>query len=220
MPTSRRAFLTVAAAATAATAGCTDLVFGDGLEIEATAASVAEATLDDTGYEHHETTDQTIEREFEAGGESRTATVTNKHAQYDKAIDLGMVGLGRQRAAAFSVLTTPRVEVLGESFNPVEEWDAEQIVDQAQQRYEDFGNFQEVGETEVEVLGETTTATEFEGEAALSGTGQTVDLTMHVCEAVESGEDFAVAIAAYPTRLDGSEREDAFAMFSGVEHDG
>lgn len=221
MLTRRRALLTTAVAASATTAGCLDLLFGDGLEIEATAASVSQAALDETGYEKHQESDQTVEREFEVQGETRSVSATNKHAEYDRSIDLSVVGLGSQRAATFSAFTTPKAEIGGKTLNPIDNMDEGDIVQRAQARYGGIGNLSRVGETSVTLLGESgTTATEFEGAAGLSGTGQDVDLTMHVTEEVESGDDFALAVAAYPTRLDSTERENAFTLIEGVQHDG
>lgn len=221
MPIRRRALLTATVAASAATAGCLDLLFGDGLEIEATAASVSQSALEATGYEEHQVTSQTIEREFEVQGETRSVSATNKHAEYDRAIDLSAVGVGNQRAATFSAFTTPKAEIAGESLNPIEDMNEADVVQRAQARYDGFGNLSQVGESSVTLLGESgTTATEFEGEAALSGTGQTVDLTLHITEEVGSGDDFALAIAAYPTRLDSIERENVFTLIEGVQHDG
>lgn len=220
----RDALAAGAGLAIAATSGCLDLLLGDGLSFEATAPSVSEEALDATGYEEHRIQDHTLERTFEAAGESRDVTVTNWQAEYDRAVDLGGLGLpideARQQAAVFSAITTPQVEVLDQEFNPVAEMSAADIVAMAQERYEGFQDLQRVGEETVTLLGEETTATEFEGEARLTDADVRLDLTLYVVEAVPSGDDYALAIAGYPSLLESQEGDNVFTLFDGVQHDG
>lgn len=225
----RRSTLAIAATfLSAGTAGCTDLLFGDGLEIEATPASVSESALQETGYEEHQVRDIVVEREVEAGGESRSVRATNWQAEYDKALDLSRIGpdVGpdidgqRQRVATFSAVTTPRAEVLGKTLNPVGDMDPAEIVNMAQDRYEDFEEFESAGQTSVDLLGTTTVVEAFRGETQLTELDLTVELTLHVSEAVESGEDFALVVGGYPTQLSGTERDNVFTLIEGVQHDG
>lgn len=220
MPTRRRTLAAAGTASSALLAGCTGFLFGEGVTFEATAASVSESVLAETGYEHNEDRPIEFEETVEAGGESRDVTVINWQAEYDRSIDLSAVGQGEQRAATFSAITSPDVEVLGQSVNPLSGMEPSRIVDQAQQRYEQFGSAEKVDETEATLLGTAAVVEEFEAEARLTDIGVTVDLTLFVTEAVESGEDLALAIAAYPTFLDSQERDNAFALIEGVQHDG
>lgn len=217
----RRSLLAAGAtAAFAATAGCLDFLLGDDLSFEATPASVASSALSETGYEEREIAEESIERTFEAAGESRTVDVTNWRARYDKSIDFSGIDAGSQRAATFTVYTTPKAEVLGETFNPVGELSAQEIVEVAQDTYEGISNLERKGEETVTLLGESTTATRYSGDADLAETGLTVDVELQVTEAVSSGDDFALVICGYPERLADSEREDVHAMLDGVQHDG
>lgn len=222
MPTRRRALATGAALlGTGTTAGCLDLLLGGGLSFEATRATVSQSTLDETGYQENRIRDVGIEREFEAAGQTRQVSITNWHAEYDKEIDLQDLGLpveGSQRAAIFGVLSTPRVEVAGQEFNPIDDVSTADIVSRLQSRYEGISGLQQVGESAATVLDASTTATEFRGDLELRNAGVTVDVTLHVTEAVEDGEDFVLAVGGYPNVLSG-ERENTFALFEGVEHD-
>lgn len=215
----RRRFLAGAGAALGgALAGCTDLVFGDGVEFEATAAHVSEAALDDTGYEEHEIVEAPITREFEAGGQSREVRLTNWHSQYDRAIEVQ--GFGRFQGAVFGIFSTPKVEIdiADETLNPIDDMDPEEIIDQVQGRYEGIQNLEQAGEYGAQVVGEAVTVAEFEGEATVAETDKTVDMTFHVTEAVGSGEDFLLCIAAHPTMLPG-EGENVETLLNGVEHE-
>lgn len=224
MPTRRRALATGAGLlATATTAGCLEFLLGDGLSFEASRATVSPAALDETGYEENRVREVGLQREFEAGGQSREVSITNWQAEYDKRIDLGDLGLpvedATQRAAVFSVLSTPRVEIAGQEINPIDDVGTDEIVSRVQDRYEGISGLQEVGDQSATVLGTATTATEFQGDLALQNTGVTVDVTLHVTEAVEAGEDFVLAVGGYPNALS-SERENAFRLFEGVQHEG
>lgn len=224
---SRRKLLGAAGVALASgTAGCLDqlpFVGDEAIEFEATPASVPESVLDETGYEEHQTEEVAVERTFEAGGQSQDVVVTNWQAEYDRAVDLGDAGLPvgeRLRAAIFTALSTPQVEVLGETFNPVGDMDTEELAEMVQERYDGIDRMDHVGDTTATVAGESTTVGEFETEAELVETGDGVDLTLHIGEAVPSGDDFLVAIGGYPTPLQASEEEHIFTMMDAIEHEG
>lgn len=224
MPTRRDAIAAGAGVLTAATsAGCLELLVGEGLSFEATAPSVAQPTLEETGYRESRVTDYGVQREFEAEGQSREVAITNWQAEYDKSVDFGDLGVpaenASQRAAVFSVLSTPRVEIAGQEFNPIDDMDTADIVSQVQRRYEGMDGLQRVGERSATLLGSATTATEFEGDLELQNSDVTLQVTVYVTQAVASGEDFLLAVGAYPSALS-AEREDVFTMMGGVQHDG
>lgn len=226
MPTRRQALGATAGVLAGSTAGCLDAVpfLGDSpLEFEAAAASVPDVALEDTGYEEHRIRDVIIERTFEAGGQSQDVVVTNWQSEYDRAVDLADIGVGteqRLQAAIFVVLSTPQVDVLGRAFNPVADMDSEELAEMVQERYEGIDELQQVGEDPASVGGESTTASEFETEAELAETGESVDLTLHITEAVESGDDLLVTIGGYPRDIQEQEKEHVFALMDAVEHDG
>jgi hypothetical protein len=226
MLTRREALAASGVAIAGGTAGCLDAIpfVGDEpVEFEATPASVPDSTLDETGYEAQGTEEVVVERTFEAGGQSQDVVVTNWQAKYDKSVDLGALGLGgdqQQRAAIFTALTTPQVEVLGRTFNPVADMDAEELAEMIQERYEGIDDLQRVGEETAPVSGQSTTVGEFETEAELVAAGATVDLTLHIAEAVESGEDLIVAVGGYPQALRSQEHDHVFAMMAAVAHGG
>lgn len=218
----RRSFLAAAATGTVAgTAGCLDFILGDDLNFEATAASVSESALSETGYEERRIRKQSAEREFEAGGESRTVGITNYHAEYDRSIDLAPIGGGEQRAATFTATTTPEADVLGQAFNPIKDMSAADIVEIAQSRYEGFGTLSRQGEATAPFLGQSVTVVRFTGSADFADSGQQFDVELQVVDqAVKSNGDFAIAIGGYPEQLADRERENFFAMLEGVQHDG
>lgn len=224
MPTRRAVAAAVASLVGAASAGCTDLLFGEGLTFEATAPRVDQSVLDATGYEEQQVTEVPAEREFQAGGQTRSVRLTNWYAGYDKAVDLAGLDLPvetpRQRAAVFSTYSTPQVEIAGETLNPIDDLDAATLVDRVQDRYEGVDDLERVGEQSATLAGTDATATEFRGDLELAGPDATIEVTLYVTEAVPSGEDFLLAVGAYPSLLASIEDDNVFALMEGVRHDG
>jgi hypothetical protein len=215
--TRRRVLLGAGAGVAASLAGCLDVVTGsEPLTFSARAATVAESTLSETDYSHRETRRPVAERTFEAAGQSRTVEVTNVVASYEKGVEIPTVG--SVRAAVFAALSTPKVEILGRSFNPVADMTTEEIARRVQRRYDTVRDLRERGTFSIDVLGETTTVTRFAGTAALTSRGLEVDVTLLVSEPVPADGDFVVCFGAYPQLLD--ERDAQETLMRGVEHDG
>lgn len=211
--TDRRQFLAGAGAAlTGATAGCGFILGNEPAEFTANPSAVSEQALQETGYEFVENAETEIEREFEAGGESRTVIARNVQAKHEKQV--GVEGLGEEPAAAFTSLTTPQAEILGETFNPVEDMSAAELADRGLDRYEGFENVDKESESEVTIDGETTTQTKFTADAVFDG--NPLEIFLHVSEAVKLGDDFVVTFATYP-QVTPEEGENALQLMEAVE---
>jgi hypothetical protein len=191
----RRTYLATAGTAlTAVTAGCGFLLGNEPATFSASASAVPDSVLEETGYEHTETEEMEIEREFSAAGQTRTVVATNVLAKHGKTIDLGV--LGEKEAAVFTALTTPQVKVLDKTFNPVNDMSAKELAKMVQDRYSGFENVDEQSSSEVTINDKTTQQVKFAGDAALSGSP--VEIYLHVSEAVELGSDFLVTFGSYP----------------------
>ena len=211
----RRTFVAgVSTLAAAGLAGCTGLVGDDPIEFEASPVGASDDALAETGYEFAELEDVVVERTFEAAGQSQEVVVTNRQAEYEKAIDFGP--LGEQRAALFTVLSTPQVEVVGQEFNPVADMDTRELVETVQDGYDGLENIEPIGTADVTILDQETTQERFEAEADFDGT--TVDVYLHVSEAVETAEDLVITVGAYPQQTDGEE-DNVLRLMEGVDPD-
>lgn len=220
MPTRRSVLTASATAGIVATAGCLDFILGDDdLSFSATQASVSESALAEAGYQERRVREESLEREFEAGGSSRTVSITNWYAEYDRTVDLSILG-GEQRASTFTAITTPKAKVLGQTFNPVDDMSTAELVQTVQDRYEGFGNLEEQGSQSATLLDKSTTVTRFTGTAEHAASGTEIDVELQVAEAVGSNDDYALAYGAYPQRIADSERENYFTLLGGVQHDG
>lgn len=222
---SRRRFVATGGAIGAVgLAGCLDNIpfLGDGpMTFAASQAIVPDTVLDETEYEEQGVDDVVIEETFEAAGQSQDVEVTNWMAEYDRAVDFGPLGLlsdERYQAAVFVALATPQVDILGRTFNPVGDMSTTELAELVQDHYDDFSGMEQVDEEQATVAGQTVTVAEFEAEAELLPAGQTIDVTVHISEAAELGDDFIVAIGGYPTTLE-SEADRFFSMAAAIEHD-
>jgi predicted small lipoprotein YifL len=207
----QRSTLTAAAlAALVALAGC-GMLTGD-LSYSASPATVDDPTLEDTGYEEANVTEQEVTREFSAAGQTRNVTVTNHVAMYERSVDVPVVG--QQRAAVFGAFATPQVDVLGESFNPVDDYSDRELAALAQQQYSGLTVGDAVGTRNVSVLGEPANVTKFDGQASIGGS--TIDVYVHVTKVKHDG-DFVVAVAIYPQAMD-DEQETVDELLGGLQH--
>lgn len=196
----KRAAAGVTAGGLASLAGCAALT--GSVEFSASAATVSQDALDETKFQKYQTDEPVAERTFEAGGQSKTVEVKNVVTQYDKAVDLSAIGLGRHQAAVFATLSTPQVEVLGKTFNPVGEMSTDDLAALIQERYEDISVGELESESQVSVAGQSTTMARYPAAAALAETGAEVDLWLHLTEAVTANGDFVVTFGGYPTLID------------------
>ena len=224
MFTRRSVLGTTTAVAATAVAGCSRAPFvdSDPLEFRASRATVPASARENPGYEERVVSESTRQQTVQVGDQSRDIVVTNWRAEYDRAVDLSRVPVDGDgpRAAVFVAFSTPQVSVLGRTFNPVGDIEAPDLAGTVQGRYEGLDGTEQVGEGEVVVAGQETTAGEFRAEAALAETGTTVEIALHVTEAVAVNDDFVVTVSSYPRQLQTVEREPAFAMMAAVDHEG
>ncbi|MFP9190359.1 DUF6517 family protein [Natronosalvus vescus] len=182
---------------------------------ESKPAGVDEGVLADTGYEQTKVEPIGIEEEFDAVLYTETIRVTNYLTEHEKAIDLGP--LGRQRAAVFMVLTTPKVEVAGRELNPVEDMSTDELVSLVEDNYDDIGDITHQGDESVTILGEGTTVSQFSADAQFDG--QDVDVRIHVSEAVQTDDDLVVAIGIYPEQTRDQEGPNVGSLMEGIIED-
>lgn len=196
--------------------GCVGVLTGnEPLTFEASPVSVSSTALADAGYEEVRSTTQEMNREVSAAGQTRDVVVTNQVTEYARTVDAGPLGSGE--FARFVVVSTPAVDVLGQTFNPVGEMSNRELAELAQDQYQGLENLQSAGERRVSVLGTQATVSRFTADATVQGTDQSVELTLHVTR-IRDGGDFIVVIAAHPTLLPG-EADRVDTMLGGVQHD-
>ncbi|WP_306052906.1 DUF6517 family protein [Natronococcus wangiae] len=197
----------------ASLAGCLGLVGLD--EHEASPAGVEASAREDTGYEQTDVDDLRIEEEVGVSALSEEIVVTNYLTEHQKAVDMGP--LGKQRGAEFTILSTPKVEIAGRNFNPVEDKSAAELVDLVAANYDAIDDVERVSDGEATVLEQTTTASKFTADAEFEG--QSVDVNLHVTEAVETDDDLLVTIGVYPQRVESYEESNVRSLVEHVVED-
>lgn len=207
----RQTTVAVALALLVATTGCLGILDG-ATEFSASAATVSDSALTDTDYEEVSVESSEVQREFSAGGQSKNVTVTNHVAMYERTVSVA--GLTEQRAAVFSAFASPEVSVVGQSFNPINDYSNKELANLAQEQYDSLTIGDEVGTRSMTVLEESSEVSKFEGTASIDG--QEVDVYVHVTKVKHDG-DFVVGIAIHPQQLDG-EQEKVDTLLEGLEH--
>ncbi|WP_135830222.1 DUF6517 family protein [Halorussus halobius] len=193
------------------TAGCTGVLSGP-ITVSASEASVDDAALGDTGYEHNRTEAMNVSRTVSVAGQSRNVTATNWIAEYHASV--GIEGVAEQPVAAFVVFSSPKVEVLGQSFNPLDEFSDRHLAETFVSRMDRVENVRQVDSRNRTMLGQSAEVSEFEA-SVTTAIGIQFDATLHVTR-VEHEGDFVVALAVHPQQIDGE--SDVNRLLDGVEH--
>ena len=209
----RRALLAgTAAAGVLGLSGCLSGVLGTVTSLESTPAGVSGSALDSAGYEAVGIEEIVTEETVEAAGESETISVTSYLSRYDKQV--GIESVDEQPTAIFAVLSTPQLEVAGETFNPVGEMSAREVADLLADNYDNISNIESDSEETVTILDQSTTKSRFVAEADFFGFP--LELDVHVTEAVERGEDFLVSLGVYPRLARAIEGDNARTLAESI----
>jgi hypothetical protein len=207
----RRRGLALALAVLLATSGCLGAVSGGSTTFEADPADVDEAAASQTGFEKNGTRDSVVTRELGPEGVSETVRVVNKVTTYEKALEIPL--LGTARLGVFSIVSSPAVEVAGQTFNPIADYSNDQLVQLVTDRFGSLSGVERVSSTEITVLGTETRVTKYA--ATTTAQGQEIEVFVHLGK-VRHENDFLVGVGVYPRQLD---QESAIrSLFRAVEH--
>jgi hypothetical protein len=210
----RRILAAVAVAGLMTLAGCGFLLGNEALEFSASQATVSDSALEETGYEETNVTEQVVEREFEAAGQTREVSVTNHLAQYEHQV--GLEALGEQRAAAFVAFSSPQIELpTGDTLNPIGDMSEKEILTNFNTNYEGISVGEQTGSRNVTTLDGEREIKQFDGTATLAG--QEVDVVIHAGK-FKHGSDYIGVVAIYPERVD-SEEDRVVTLLNGLEHE-
>ncbi|AGB14915.1 hypothetical protein Halru_0269 [Halovivax ruber XH-70] len=209
----RRSYLGTAGAATlAGLAGCTGLLGMD--EHEANPVGVAAETRADTGYEQRRVNDLVIEESVDMLLWSETVSVTNYLVEHEKSVSVGP--LTDQRAAVFVALSTPKVSVLGQQLNPIEDMETARLVTMIAENYEGMGTPRHIEDEKLSVLDQQVVTSAFRTTATFAG-GQEIEVNLHVTEAIDAGDDLVVGVGVYPRQLADRERPNVESLITSID---
>ncbi|PCR89865.1 DUF6517 family protein [Natrinema ejinorense] len=204
----------VGAGAIAGLSGCLGLLGMD--EHESSPAGVEEGTREETGYEQVAIEDLPVDRDVGVGPVSETVSVVNHMTTHEKAVEIAPLEQ-RQRAAVFNVVTSPQVSVLGQELNPLEEMSTGELVELVRNNYDGIENISRDEDAEITVLEQSTTRTRFTADAEFDG--HSMDVDVHVTEAVDADDDLLVTIGVYPQQLRPQEEADILSLIEAATTD-
>jgi len=218
MTPSRRSFLAAGATGTLAlTAGCLDVVLGNGpLEFDADRVAPTADALASTGYQESDVSDETIERTVELpGGIEREVRATIWQSIYTKAVDYaGQTSEG----AAFAGVSIPGMQVAGRSLNPLGELSNAELLERfLEQIPSDHGKISDLTQEEsfgLDILGEGRNVDLFVGKSELEG--ETIDIELKLTSFNHEG-DLLVLLGTYPKMLT-AESANAEELMESADH--
>jgi len=218
MTFSRRSVLAAGATGSLAlTAGCLDVVLGNGpLEFDADRVAPSEDALAAAGYLESGVSDETIERTVELpGGVEREVRATIWQSIYTKNVDYA--GQTRE-GAAFAGVSIPDMQVAGRSLNPLGELSNKELLERFLGEIpSDHGEITDLTHQEsfgLEILGDGRTVDLFVGTSDLEG--ETIDIELKLTSFDHEG-DLLVLLGTYPKLLT-AESANVEELMESAEH--
>ena len=209
----RRVLAAVAVALLLVTSGCIGFLTGEEpLTVSADPAAVEETASQEAGYDLNDTRTLEVNESFEVAGQERQVVATNYLTDYRKSVEFGPIG--EAEVGVFTVVSTPAVEIAGQTLNPIGSYSNARLIQFVQEQYSGMSDIERVSEQNITVQGTETTVTKFSATATIEG--QEVDVFVHVTK-YRDGDDFVLALGVYPQQLDGEE-ENVLSMMRAIEH--
>ncbi|MFC4249046.1 DUF6517 family protein [Natribaculum luteum] len=213
---SRRSLLAAGATgALALSAGCLGVVLGnEPLEFHASRVAPTEEVLSETGYEEHESTNETYREEVDVGV-TREISASYWRSIYTKAVEIQGTA---QEAATFAAVSVPGMDVLGTDYNPLSELDNEELLDQLREQidgtYDGLRDVRHDETIELEILGETRDVDRFLATTDLEG--QEIEVAV-LLAAFDHDGDLLVLLGGHPEMLP-DEGVDLEVLMESIEH--
>lgn len=219
MKTRRKVLAGIGAGSVGLLAGCLDIVRGNTLEYSSEPAQVDQSAIDDSGFEHVRTERIPVEDTVEAAGQERDVRITNWATSYNKRFNLERGG--SIRTALFTTISTPDVEILSRSVNPITEMDHQEMIGEFSGEFDaidEVADIQFLREDSTRMLGEQTEVSVFEATAIIEG--READALIHVAD-TQHEDDIVVAVGAYVVEFQGislDESDNVRTFMQSVEH--
>lgn len=227
----RKTAVALAFGALLLTSGCLGFVLGDKpLTAEASPVSASDDAVSETGYSEARNETLEVERTRSIAGQERTVKVTNHLHSYSRSVEVpaisGADGLTltsttdvptttEKEFARVAFLSTPAVEIAGNTLNPIGDWSNKRLIGEMFSSYGGADDVTFVENRTVEMADDSRTVGKYTGTATYEGT--TTDVAVHVTR-FRHGGDFVIAIGVHPEQID--EQANVDALFEGLEHEG
>lgn len=196
------------------TSGCAGILAESGPAVfSASPVGVNDADVAGTAFEHQETRTAWINRTVEVAGQSRDVRAKNHVSIYRRPVSVDLEG--GVTFGLFVVVSTPKASIAGQAFNPIGRMSHEEMIDQLAGRVDGVSDVERVDSRTLDVLGTETDVVRFSG--VVERSGQEVPVYIEVTR-VGHGDDFVVAIGAYPRSTADQVRPGVTTLFEGIEH--
>lgn len=167
------------------------------LTFRASPVAVEEQALSKVGYEEHRSQTHTETKPYDFGDKSIAAKIVSQLIEYHRSINLD--DSDNQEVARFAVLSTPKVDLGFQSFNPFHGVSEEVLLEGLQPQYGKVQIGKRVDSSTITVLGEATLVTKRRGTAVYQE--KQVDLYIQLAQIVRNG-DYRILIGIYPQLID------------------
>lgn len=211
----RRLLASGAVGSLALTAGCVDVVLGnEPYEFAAARAAPTDAALEETGYVEEDVEQDGIEEPIDVGVE-REFRATFWISNYGKEVEV----LGeRTDAGFFTVVSMPAIEIFGRTFNPIEDLNHEELIEEFEGDLTDDGrtirNVRHDGSITLTILGDEREVDVFLADMEVNGQEVTIELLL---TAVTHEDDLILLVGGYPEQLP-DEGANVEHLMESVEH--
>ena len=131
--------------------------------------------------------------------------------------DVDLEAFESQEAAFFVALSMPGIEVLGRSFNPLEELDSEELIGELLSQSGDEDGVERIepaGSVSLPILGADRDVDRFEATTEVEGEPIAIDLSI---TSFTHEDDLLVLLGGHPAALE-DEADDLATLFESVEH--
>lgn len=170
------------------------------LTFRASPVAIDEQTLSKVGYEEYRARTHTATKPYDIGDKSITAKIVSELIEYQRSVNLD--DFGNQEVARFAVLSTPKVDLGFQSFNPLHGVSEEVLLEGLEPQYEKVQIGKRIDSSTITVLGEATPVTKRRGTAVYQE--KQVDLYIQLAQTVRDG-DYRILIGIYPQLIDEEE---------------
>lgn len=181
-------------------------------EHEASPASVDASARQDTGYEQTGVTEDTIEQSVNLAIFSQDVSVTNYITEHEKSMTVGPLTM--DGGGGFLVVSTPQASVLGQELNPVSDMSPKELIERIEGNYAGMDDVTHQEDKSVTILDQETTQSRFTAESSYNGSS--VEVSIHISEAVETDEDHLVTVGVYPNERRDEEESNIISLMESV----
>lgn len=170
------------------------------LKFRASPVAIDGEALSKVGYEKYRARTHTRTEPYDIGDKSITAEIVSHLIEYHRRVDFD--DSDNQEVARFAVLSTPKVDLGFQSFNPLHGISKETLLEGLQPQYGKIRIGERIDSHTITILGEKTSVIKRRGTAVYRE--KRIDLDIHLAQILRDG-DYQLLVGVYPQLIDEEE---------------